>query len=230
MSAPAQTPSTPGIALAAAVSMLLMMPWACGERTIQAKACPGRLKSSVYLPLPRTSVSSSLRRTGCPTPNFCSAIAVSRDAEEGRSCIEGYLKCRILRDFGAYHPDNVPISGRQRLIGHGPMWRLLRALPALLKFPRTEIPRRPDGRGKTFLINDDTRLRDGLGPRASPPGSAAAGGGAQAEPASGSGVYAALDLGTHNFRLLIACPTRGGVPVVDSFSRIIRLGGGISAT
>src|SRR5712675_440204 len=79
-------------------------------------------------------------------------------------------------------------------------------------------------------MNDDTRLRDGLGPRASPPGSAAAGGGAQAEPASGSGVYAALDLGTNNCRLLIACPTGDGFRVVDSFSRIIRLGEGVSAT
>src|SRR5467141_3981626 len=79
-------------------------------------------------------------------------------------------------------------------------------------------------------MNDDTRLRDGLGPRASPPGSAAAGGGAQAELASGSGVYAALDLGTNNCRLLIACPTGDGFRVIDSFSRIIRLGEGISAT
>jgi exopolyphosphatase/guanosine-5'-triphosphate,3'-diphosphate pyrophosphatase len=82
-------------------------------------------------------------------------------------------------------------------------------------------------------MNDDTRLRDGLrdglGPRASPAGSAAAGG-APAGPASGSSVYAALDLGTNNCRLLIACPTGDGFRVVDSFSRIIRLGEGISAT
>ena len=51
-------------------------------------------------------------------------------------------------------------------------------------------------------------------------------------PAAGTGtaVYAALDLGTNNCRLLIACPTRDGFRVVDSFSRIIRLGEGISAT
>jgi exopolyphosphatase/guanosine-5'-triphosphate,3'-diphosphate pyrophosphatase len=78
-------------------------------------------------------------------------------------------------------------------------------------------------------MNDDTRLRDGLGPRASPAGSAAAGG-AAAGPASGSSVYAALDLGTNNCRLLIACPTGDGFRVIDSFSRIIRLGEGISAT
>src|SRR5882672_4685526 len=79
-------------------------------------------------------------------------------------------------------------------------------------------------------MNDDTRLRDGLGPRASPLGPAAAGYGAPAELASGSSVYAALDLGTNNCRLLIACPTGDGFRVVDSFSRIIRLGEGISAT
>ena len=51
-----------------------------------------------------------------------------------------------------------------------------------------------------------------------------------AAPAAATGVYAALDLGTNNCRLLIACPTRDGFRVVDSFSRIIRLGEGISAT
>jgi exopolyphosphatase/guanosine-5'-triphosphate,3'-diphosphate pyrophosphatase len=44
------------------------------------------------------------------------------------------------------------------------------------------------------------------------------------------GVYAALDLGTNNCRLLIARPAGDSFRVVDSFSRIIRLGEGISAT
>jgi exopolyphosphatase/guanosine-5'-triphosphate,3'-diphosphate pyrophosphatase len=42
--------------------------------------------------------------------------------------------------------------------------------------------------------------------------------------------YAALDLGTNNCRLLIACPTHDGFRVIDSFSRIIRLGEGLSLT
>src|SRR5436190_11387206 len=42
--------------------------------------------------------------------------------------------------------------------------------------------------------------------------------------------YAALDLGTNNCRLLIACPSGDGFRVIDSFSRIIRLGEGISIT
>jgi exopolyphosphatase/guanosine-5'-triphosphate,3'-diphosphate pyrophosphatase len=46
----------------------------------------------------------------------------------------------------------------------------------------------------------------------------------------GGPTYAALDLGTNNCRLLIARPTADGFRVVDAFSRIIRLGEGISAT
>ena len=41
-------------------------------------------------------------------------------------------------------------------------------------------------------------------------------------------VYAALDLGTNNCRLLIARPTRRGFQVIDAFSRIIRLGEGVA--
>ncbi len=80
-------------------------------------------------------------------------------------------------------------------------------------------------------MNDDTWLRDGAMPRESPQGAVA---GAEAPEAGhspgSSGVYAALDLGTNNCRLLIACPSGDGFRVVDSFSRIIRLGEGISAT
>ncbi len=44
-------------------------------------------------------------------------------------------------------------------------------------------------------------------------------------------IYAALDLGTNNCRLLIAAAGEGGgIRVFDSFSRIVRLGEGVSAT
>ncbi len=43
-------------------------------------------------------------------------------------------------------------------------------------------------------------------------------------------LYGALDLGTNNCRLLIAKPARDGFRVVDSFSRIVRLGDGLSRT
>jgi exopolyphosphatase / guanosine-5'-triphosphate,3'-diphosphate pyrophosphatase len=43
-------------------------------------------------------------------------------------------------------------------------------------------------------------------------------------------LYAALDLGTNNCRLLIATPDSSGFAVVDAFSRIVRIGEGLSAS
>lgn len=47
-------------------------------------------------------------------------------------------------------------------------------------------------------------------------------------PARGRDVLAALDLGTNNCRLLIAHPSYDAFRVVDAFSRIVRLGQGVS--
>ncbi|MGQ2991963.1 MAG: Ppx/GppA phosphatase family protein [Brevundimonas sp.] len=71
---------------------------------------------------------------------------------------------------------------------------------------------------------DERSPRRRSGHRASGGGSGA--GGAQ----SGAPLYGALDLGTNNCRLLIARPARDGFRVVDSFSRIVRLGEGLSLT
>lgn len=65
---------------------------------------------------------------------------------------------------------------------------------------------------------------------ASRPGAGAAGVATAPEPAP---VYAALDLGTNNCRLLIARPLRdrfgrSGFRVIEAFSRIVRLGEGLS--
>ncbi len=46
----------------------------------------------------------------------------------------------------------------------------------------------------------------------------------------GKPVYAALDLGTNNCRLLVAQPATDGFRVIDSFSRITRLGEGLQAS
>ncbi|MER8827513.1 Ppx/GppA family phosphatase [Mesorhizobium sp. M0938] len=49
-------------------------------------------------------------------------------------------------------------------------------------------------------------------------------------PAQELPVFAALDLGTNNCRLLVAVPTRHGqFRVIDAFSRIVRLGEGLTA-
>jgi exopolyphosphatase / guanosine-5'-triphosphate,3'-diphosphate pyrophosphatase len=78
-------------------------------------------------------------------------------------------------------------------------------------------------------MTEDTRARDDAASRESSIMTVAADA-AEARLVPGSEVYAALDLGTNNCRLLIACPTQDGFRVVDSFSRIVRLGEGISAT
>src|SRR3954469_16604542 len=85
-------------------------------------------------------------------------------------------------------------------------------------------------------MNEESRLRGGLWPRGDEgqgqpqvPLDGAPGTAAVARSAE-NGVYAALDLGTNNCRLLIACPTGDSFRVIDSFSRIVRLGEGIAAT
>lgn len=55
-------------------------------------------------------------------------------------------------------------------------------------------------------------------------------GNGQDEGRQGSGNYGALDLGTNNCRLLVARPSRRGFLVVDAFSRIIRLGEGVTTS
>jgi exopolyphosphatase/guanosine-5'-triphosphate,3'-diphosphate pyrophosphatase len=79
-------------------------------------------------------------------------------------------------------------------------------------------------------MTEDTRLRDGLEPC---DGSAKVDASLDVTgliASAQSTVYAALDLGTNNCRLLIARPSGESFRVVDSFSRIIRLGEGISST
>ncbi|MBI1214165.1 MAG: Ppx/GppA family phosphatase [Alphaproteobacteria bacterium] len=66
---------------------------------------------------------------------------------------------------------------------------------------------------------------------ASPPQSGLAETGPRSRsPAPKGHVYAALDLGTNNCRLLIARPEADGFRVLDSFSRTVRLGEGLMQT
>ncbi len=59
---------------------------------------------------------------------------------------------------------------------------------------------------------------------ASPPGKPSA----RFRKIPGETIYGALDLGTNNCRLLLARPADTGFEVVDAFSRIVRLGEGVS--
>ncbi|RZJ01214.1 MAG: Ppx/GppA family phosphatase [Brevundimonas sp.] len=74
-------------------------------------------------------------------------------------------------------------------------------------------------------VRDRSPRRRSRGPRAA--NGAPTGSQAQGREAP---LYGALDLGTNNCRLLIARPARDGFRVVDSFSRIVRLGEGLSRT
>jgi exopolyphosphatase/guanosine-5'-triphosphate,3'-diphosphate pyrophosphatase len=69
--------------------------------------------------------------------------------------------------------------------------------------------------------NEETNVGPSSSPPRSPDRNKAAG-----EPPC----YAALDLGTNNCRLLIATRERDGFRVVEAFSRIVRLGDGLSRT
>jgi exopolyphosphatase/guanosine-5'-triphosphate,3'-diphosphate pyrophosphatase len=75
------------------------------------------------------------------------------------------------------------------------------------------------------FMAEQAQSRAGREPHAELPTNDVDAGHAGAAPA-----YAAIDLGTNNCRLLIARPSSDGFRVVDSFSRIIRLGEGIVST
>ena len=116
--------------------------------------------------------------------------------------------------------------------GRGPAWTA------------TAPPR--DGKGTDAKPNQKRRRRKrgrkvfapGFGPEAAagqaalpPPPAIAPSQPARDERPRDVPVYAALDLGTNNCRLLVAVPTRPGqFRVIDAFSRIVRLGEGLSAT
>jgi exopolyphosphatase/guanosine-5'-triphosphate,3'-diphosphate pyrophosphatase len=78
--------------------------------------------------------------------------------------------------------------------------------------------RRPKGRGRGWRSANRQPRQDGS--RES---------GAGRLNASGP-TYAALDLGTNNCRLLVARANRDSFRVIDAFSRIIRLGEGVTAS
>ena len=66
----------------------------------------------------------------------------------------------------------------------------------------------------------DGRRRNSAAKRTPAPG--------QKGPRGGRQAYAALDLGTNNFRLLIARPSGQDFTVIDAFSRVVRLGEGLA--
>src|SRR5262249_3640676 len=123
-----------------------------------------------------------------------------------------------------------------------------RATPVLhssrSEFGTRPLPLSPDGPGAAgrTLMKDEGRAAGGLHPvpdraaqqrarwgRRSPYGFPRHDG-AQGDVHRSAPTYAALDLGTNNCRLLVARPIGDSFRVIDAFSRIIRLGEGVSTS
>ncbi len=114
------------------------------------------------------------------------------------------------------------------------------ALPGIAALPRrarltpTDTSAVCGLRAKT--AGDEPVKANGIGPVAQETRGAQQGlpeGASQSDKSAGSRpghIYAALDLGTNNCRLLIAKPDANGFRVLDSFSRTVRLGEGLSQT
>ena len=127
-----------------------------------------------------------------------------------------------------------------------PCVHLLREGGALLHSPRFGFGHNAaasswsSGAAGRLLMGDEVRATGGLDsahdrrpPRRSPWGRRSPYGSCayrDGPPARAAATYAALDLGTNNCRLLVARPTGDSFRVIDAFSRIIRLGEGISAS
>lgn len=85
------------------------------------------------------------------------------------------------------------------------------------------------GAGGAAQPSAPDRGHDAPGPR-NPSGPATSGSRLTGGPQGRRATYAALDLGTNNCRLLVARPNREGFRIIDAFSRIVRLGEGVSRT
>src|SRR5215510_7738981 len=139
------TATTPGAALAAAVSMLTMRPCATGERTTRMCSASGNVTSAANKPRPVTSGTSSRRATGAPTTGNCcnSSCAI------GPFRLRQRLLSRSVRVRLHVHVDEL--HGRLGLVKHAPaLHPVVRALQLV-------------SRDRRRVDHDDAALADILG-------------------------------------------------------------------
>jgi exopolyphosphatase / guanosine-5'-triphosphate,3'-diphosphate pyrophosphatase len=135
---------------------------------------------------------------------------------------------RIGSEAGQPPQDSAKKSRRRRRRKRGQS-RDAAPSPAPLQAEQSAKPKRHKRRRGARIAGRSPKDQPGTDSAAAAPKIAAA----PALPAAifRPGLYAALDLGTNNCRLLIAAPTRPGqFRVVDAFSRIVRLGEGLTAS
>ncbi|MCY0093874.1 Ppx/GppA phosphatase family protein [Hoeflea ulvae] len=171
-----------------------------------------------------TTVASGSVSDGVPSERVPASVSANREAGD-----EPSGRRRRRRRKSAKKSDKTPETGQ-------PVAQVAAAAPV-------PVPGEKKGRRRRRKPGREIQGRP-LAPQKAPgqaphksnaaPASGAAGPAGAAAPAVRRVVddlYAALDLGTNNCRLLIAQPTRPGqFRVVDAFSRIVRLGEGLDAT
>src|SRR5262245_46928858 len=138
-----QTATTPGEALAAAVSMPTIRPCATGERTTRMCSCDGNETSAANRPRPVTSGASSRRSTEAPT------------TDEGfrSSCAMMSIRCGLFgsRVRSRLHVHVDELHGRLGLVQHAPA---LHPVVGALQLV---------GRDRRRVDEDDAALADVLG-------------------------------------------------------------------
>lgn len=158
-----------------------------------------------------------------PASGNAASVRDGRDAPPPRTAPKRRRKRRRGRKvFAKDQAGDGQAAGPPRVDG-------LQAAPA---YPTRKAGHNPPDVVKT-LRPVSARAGEGAGgaPSVSAVRDAAAGQTAAGERPAELPVYAALDLGTNNCRLLVAVPGRPGqFRVVDAFSRIVRLGEGLSAS
>lgn len=126
-------------------------------------------------------------------------------------------------EAAASRSDAGPVEGSNAVAGQTPGVDAARDDAAQPKKRRRRRRRRkkPNNAAVEAPVKDPKQSPE---PQAAPP--------AQAKPAvpKDPPVYAAIDLGTNNCRLLVAKRSRDGFRVIDAYSRIVRLGEGLAST
>ncbi len=173
----------------------------------------GKPRDASGKPAPAKSGRNARRRNGGPSskPGFVSDTTVKTGAEEASLETVAFLRPRlaVVEGDGALDLTGAltdpPFEDASRNFAGG----------------RGRSPRADARRGQSRDGGRDDSSRQGAG--GAPQRSAAIVTGA-------APLYAALDLGTNNCRLLVARPEERGFRVVDAYSRIVRLGEGVGAS
>lgn len=146
------------------------------------------------------------------------AVREGRNAPDGRP--HGKKRRKRRRGRKVFARDGLAAAGAD---ASAPQPKTTPSRPPQERFPGGAAIRQPSTAAAEASASSSSPSRAGGNPaNGRPP---------QPRDAREAPVFAALDLGTNNCRLLVAVPTRPGqFRVIDAFSRIVRLGEGLSSS